>query len=1187
MASRQYEMLFTLGAKLNTAFAGSFSSAQKILQATQKELAAMNKVQSDITGYQKMIQSLEKSENQLQVYQKQLGNTREALAKLEQSENASAEEVARLKNQEVDLVNKIRNAELAVHDKNKRLEEMREKLENAGVDVSNLGNEAERLRKELEELAKQEEQAADEAENLGLNGSEAFDAMSSALVASGIIKGLQELFNAYKECVSISMEFEATMSTVEALSGATAQEMKALTAQAKEMGATTVFTGNQSAEAMTYMGMAGWDAAEMISGLPGVIALAAASGEDLASVSDIVTDNLTAFGLAASDTAHFADVLAAAATNSNTDVGIMGETFKSSAAVAGALGYSVEDVAVAVGLMANAGVKGSIAGTALKNTFNGLLSGATLTAEAFGEVEYTTVNSDGTMKNFSATINELRGYFDQMTEAERVNNAMALAGQRGYNGLLAILNATDEDYQSLSAAINNCTGAAQRMADIKLDNLQGDVTLFNSALEGVQNTLGGMYNEEMRGLTQLGTEILTEINEFCEQNPAVVKGIMAVVAGIGAIVAIYAAYKVAVTALAAAKKILAASMAATNAQMLIFAGVAVGVIAALAVIRELCKEAAFEEQTLTTATQEQQNAVTDLTAQYEDACAMYGETSDQARALKYDLDEATAAVEAQSFSVSELYAEIDALHDSTAELLTNMNASTTEIDDNYESAMILSAKLRELSTNTDKSAASTAEMEPIIRRLNEMYPELGLSVENVADRMGSLNDEIERAAGAQSLQAKFDAADKNLADLEIKQKQLQEVYEKAGVALAKAQDKYISTVGDNVGTAFWATINGTEKAAADALDNANDAYLTALSDLNAINAEYAECKAVYEEYTGIVYGTSDEMVSAYDAISIAVNGVTKETEELIQAYNDAYQAALESVSGQYNLWDEAAEESAVSIGKINSNLEGQADYWSKYNTNLETLLGKTDEIEGLREVIATFADGSADSVNAIAGMAAANGDDLAEMVENWKSLKEEQDKVSKSLADTKVDFEDQMGEISDTMADTIEGMNMSEEARQAANDTIQAYADAIRAGQGSVAEAASLVKAAMADALGYASKAENPYSEWYTPNTIVGPQLLGYNGYAVGTDYAAPGLALVGENGPELVNFRGGEAVYTAKETSGMLGNNINISPNFIINGDVGADTESKLREFADQLIEMVKDGIANDENDRIRSVYA
>ena len=200
------------------------------------------------------------------------------------------------------------------------------------------------------------------------------------------------------DCVEGAGSFEEAMSTVKALSQANALEMAALSAEAKELGATTKFTAKESADAMGYMAMAGWDATDMLQGMDGVLQLAAASGEDLAMVSDIVTDSLSAFGLTAKDTAHFSDVLAAAATNSNTNVAIMGETFKMSASVAGALGYSIEDVAVAMGLMANSGVKGSIAGTALRNTFNGLLEGVTLTGAAFGEYEYAAVRSDGTMK---------------------------------------------------------------------------------------------------------------------------------------------------------------------------------------------------------------------------------------------------------------------------------------------------------------------------------------------------------------------------------------------------------------------------------------------------------------------------------------------------------------------------------------------------------------------------------------------------------------------------------------------------------------------------------------------------------------------------------------------------------------------------------------------------------------------
>ena len=281
--------------------------------------------------------------------------------------------------------------------------------------------------------------------------------------------------------------------------------------------------------------MAGWDAQEMLGGMSGVINLAAAAGEDLAQVSDIVTDNLSAFGLKASDTAHFADVLAAAAANSNTNISIMGETFKSSSSVAGALGYSIEDVAVMVGLMANNSVKGSRAGTALRNIFNGLLGGVTLTAKAFGELDYSAVNSDGSMKGLMETVEDLRGYFSQMTEAERVNNAMTIAGMRGYNGLLAILNATNEDFQSLYASINNCNGAAERMAKVKLDNLNGDITLMNSAMEALQSTIGEQFNPELRALTQLKTELLNGLNDFIIESPSLTKGLMA---GAGAAMAL-------------------------------------------------------------------------------------------------------------------------------------------------------------------------------------------------------------------------------------------------------------------------------------------------------------------------------------------------------------------------------------------------------------------------------------------------------------------------------------------------------------------------------------------------------------------------------------------------------------------------------------------------------------------------
>lgn len=1239
MANKEYQMLFRLGAKLGENFNGTFSSAQKVLQTTQKEIQSLNKLQTDVNAYQRQQESIEKTNDKLAMYQRQLANVQKEMSQ-------SSEYSSTLANREEDLKHKIQNTEDAIAKKNQRLSEMQTDLANAGVNVNDLTGESKRLEAQMIELREQEERAAAEAANFGNSGAAAFEAVGSALVSAGIAAALGKIMDAYNECIGVAMEFGGTMSTVEALSGANAQEMAQLSQTAKELGANTAFTANQSAQAMTYMGMAGWDAQQMISGMDGVLNLAAAGGEDLANTSDIVTDNLTAFGLKASDTAHFADVLAAAATNSNTSVGIMGETFSGSASIAGALGYSIEDVATAVGLMANAGVKGSVAGTALKNTFNGLLNGATLTAAAFGEVEYTAINADGTMKDFGTTCDELRGYFAQMTEAERVQNAMVLAGQRGYNGLLAILNATDEDYKKLSDSINNCAGSAQKMANIKLDNLQGDVTLLNSAADGLKMTIGGLYDKERRQLAQLSTKILGGINDFCEKNPAVVKAIMAVVAEIGLVVGAYTAFNTVKKAKNALDTIgsalqaknaaaAAANAAATSAEAVAATGAATAqtahnkallaspiakvtialaaLTAGLTLIRELSKDVAFEERELTTATKEQERNLRDLRVEYNNAVDKYGETSDKARVLKYDIDEATAALDSQKFTVKDLYNEIDALHSSTENLLDGINSSTSEIDNNYESAQILIAKLRELTSVSDRSATSHEQIEPIIKRLNQMYPTLGLTVDNVAEKMSGLNNAIEKTAKSDSLQARVDATKENLADLYIQQRQLQEAEEKALIARTKAGDKFVDAVGDSGWTWAWKQYITKEIPDAEkAFDEADEKYSLVANDLAAVSQQIAEGEAILAKYGEITTGVSDEAVSAYDAMSIAISGVSDSAAALIQSYNEAYQAAYDSLSGQYALWDEAAEISEMDVEDINDSLASQADYWSTYNNNLDTLLEKSDKIEGLRDLLATFADGSADSVDAIAGMAAkeTSDDDLKLMVENWKKVQEAQEKAAGSLADTKVDFENQLNEIQTTLSDTVDKMNLDDAAARAANSTIQAYANALLAGKGSVEEAAEIVKQAGLTALSGTSDLEEIIRAGVhmtsgtpqTPENVLDNAVWGSSSktalrgfaveeYAVGTNYAESGLALVGENGPELVNFRGGEQVLTAEKTNAILsrsssgegGSTITIAPVFQISGNADSDT---LRQCAEQIVEMVKEALREEGIDAQRGAY-
>lgn len=285
--------------------------------------------------------------------------------------------------------------------------------------------------------------------------------------------------------VKVGADFEEGMSKVQAISGATGDELASLTEKAKEMGAKTKFSATEASEAMQYMAMAGWKASDMVSGIDGIMNLAAASGEELAGVSDIVTDALTAFGLQAKDSAHFADVLAAASSNSNTNVSMMGATFKYAAPLAGALKYSVEDVATAIGLMANAGIKGEQAGTALRSMFTRLAKPPKECAEAMEALDLSITNADGSAKPLNETIQEMRTKFSNLSDTQKTQYASSIAGTEAMSGLLAIVNASDSDFEKLTEAIGSADGAAEDMAKTMGDNLKGKLTILGSSLEGV------------------------------------------------------------------------------------------------------------------------------------------------------------------------------------------------------------------------------------------------------------------------------------------------------------------------------------------------------------------------------------------------------------------------------------------------------------------------------------------------------------------------------------------------------------------------------------------------------------------------------------------------------------------------------------------------------------------------------
>ena len=390
--------------------------------------------------------------------------------------------------------------------------------------------------KSLEEQAKSSATALQEiaakGEKLKTVGDNITNVGKKFLPVTGVVTGLGTA------AVKVAADFDSSMSKVAAVSGATGADFDALRDKAREMGSKTKFSASEAAEAMNYMAMAGWKTEDMLEGIEGVMNLAAASGEDLATTSDIVTDALTAFGLSASDSGHFADILAAASSNANTNVSMMGETFKYCAPIAGALGFSAEDTAEAIGLMANAGIKGSQAGTALRTIMNNLSGDVKICGSSIGEVTVATTNADGSMRDLSDILADCRTAFAGLTESEKAQAAESLVGKNAMSGFLALMNAGEGDIDKLSSAIANCDGTAAGMAETMQDNLAGQLQILKSQLEELAISFGDLLMPAIRSIVGWIQKFVDWLNSMDEGTRKVIVTVALVAAAIGPVLII-------------------------------------------------------------------------------------------------------------------------------------------------------------------------------------------------------------------------------------------------------------------------------------------------------------------------------------------------------------------------------------------------------------------------------------------------------------------------------------------------------------------------------------------------------------------------------------------------------------------------------------------------------------------------
>lgn len=518
-----------------------------------------------------------------------------------------------------DLRIKIANQKAAINETKKQIQDYDKKLEDADDTMDDANKSAQNLEDSIDGVG----DAADDAGG----GFTVLKGAIADLVSKGIQLAISAIKDFAKEVIEVGKTFDTQMSKVEAISGATADEVERLRDKAKEMGQTTKFTATEAGEAFEYMAMAGWKTEDMLQGIDGIMNLAAAAGSDLGTTSDIVTDALTAFGYSAKDAGHFADILAAAATNSNTNVEMMGASFKYVAPLCGSLGYSAEDAAIALGLMANSGIKADMAGTSLRNVLQRLAKPTKESGTAMDMLGLSLSDSNGRMYSLLEIMQQLRGAmgevkipmdeFNQLCEeldaqlesgaitqkvyndeldllterafgaekAEQAKAAAMLGGARALSGLLAISNATEEDFNNLTAAIYGAEGAAKSMADIMLDNLGGDMTLLQSKLEGVQLAIYEKFEPAMRAGIEVLSKLLDVISWIVDNS----EGFVAALTVMGTAIAAYIAYTTAIKVMEGGFMSLAiAQKAVTAAQWLMNTAMAANpiglIIAAIAAL---------------------------------------------------------------------------------------------------------------------------------------------------------------------------------------------------------------------------------------------------------------------------------------------------------------------------------------------------------------------------------------------------------------------------------------------------------------------------------------------------------------------------------------------------------------------------------------------------------------------------
>lgn len=1156
MASqKEYTMLFALNASLQSGFQTTFGKAQQTMSSLQKEINALSKQQSDISAYEKQQRAVSETEKKLETLKQQYDNIQKEIQETE-GFSSSLENKLLSKQQQIDKTS------AALQNQTDKLDQMGNALTEAGVDTDHLTDESKRLEQEMGKLREEQDKAAEGAQGFGEKSVAAFGAISSAIIAAGIVDKLKDIGEAFIGNIRIAGDFEASMSQVAATMGVAKNDVAELGDFAKEMGATTSFTAGQAAEGLNILAMAGLKAKDQVAGLPTVLNLAAAGSMEMGESAAYVTGAVKGFRDSMDHAAYYADLMAKGATLANTDVRGLGEAFSVSSATAKGYGQQADSLTLALLRLAEQNNTGAEAGRGLMQVMKSIYAPTKEARGALEELGVSAYDKAGNVRDLNDVVDDINASLSQYS-AEQANALKStIFSSRSLNAFNMMCASSTERVEELWKGIGEAGGSASKQAATQLDNMNGELTIMNSAMEGVQITIGELYRDDLRKLYKMGTEVLTMINGFIKQNPGLVKGLITAGAALGTITAGIVGVTAVVKGLTAANALLFAGVPGPG-QILAIAAAISAVAGAAMTLWENSDTKKVRD--LTTEARGLESAMKDLHGKYEDQLADNQAVASTAQMYIDRLKELQSAGQMDEAQKKEYHQTLELLVQTMPELADKINLTTDAIEGGIPA-------LEKATEDWKRYAEAQAQQE----YLNDLRQEL----------VDATKEQYKNETSLTAAKIKEQNASKKQ----------EETYQRLLAAVGMTDEKFKETYG-TVNQMPW------EKMSQEIQDICADYYEyeaqieEAANDQQVLSraieegaVKVAAAEQVMQEYTDSLHQAGDDAGNMTDeqiAVNNAVedmNGVIGAAENelalLAEAYSEAYDAAEKSIRGQYQIWDEAEKTVAVSAGTINDRLAEQTKHWQEYNENLANLRNRTGDIEGLSEVIASFADGSQDSINAIAGMASASDEDLSAMVSNYQDLQKAQDETATNIAALATNVDQETQNIANSVEQMVSDMNLQGEAEAAARATIQGYISTAAGMLDDVNHAFAQVRGAALSGLGSGGGFSAGKGE---------------GGYAAGTDYATPGLHLVGEKGPELMVMKGGEKVIPNDETSKLLknaaigGNSFNnsISVNFNITGGADQNVIAQLRDYAEDFKDQVKDVIREIQEDEMRRSYA